>query len=431
MATVAFMNGKKYPARDFRRWFGAQQDGVKGFVSDSFKVTMSGSSASIKPGVAFAREAEYGTAEQALYQITEDQTRTETVANGFLWMFPLDAVDHEQDLLGGEGAGDQHVRFQRTQDRTAPNPRALLLAHVEGGVAKDMRTAAGTGQFYFTRSGPARLGAPMSPEVPAGDLAALSLGTQYTNLSDGVRYVKIGTAGTLNDWARDQGPQGKQGPKGDQGATGPQGERGDTGRAGDLGDLTTGYEHDIKVIGGKTVLLDSLDVKSMLNSHERSIADVLDKSSDYEGRIKGLEDKVRDLAGKVRLGVYARTSGWYSSQWDGRSRAVYWDYSGNRTHPPVGFTMSSDGRYLTCQTPGTYALTAHFLIDLSYATDSTRVTFNVGGSQTTHSVDTEGGQPSATRVVEIRQGQQVSVSIAASRRFGADNRSALSITPAF
>lgn len=246
---VSFMDGETYRAAEFRRWFSAQQDGVTGFLTeDCFKVAESSIGLfSVAVGTAFIKEDKTANPYKGMYHVHSDSpaTVTHNLGEAFLWMYPVDGVDYPGDIA--DGSPTDLLRFKvHESGTTPPKDRAILLAKIWRGGVEDMRFAGPIKQFVITRSGPARRGEP-GKDVPLPAFADMSLGTQYTDLNTGIRYVRKGKAGTAADWMRDQGPTGQRGPQGNTGPQGLQGIQGVKGEPGDgiIGGLLTATDANI------------------------------------------------------------------------------------------------------------------------------------------------------------------------------------------
>ncbi|MFE4257459.1 hypothetical protein [Streptomyces sp. NPDC056883] len=424
MERVSFMDGNQYTAREFRRWFGTQQDGIKGFATtDAFTVSAGNGVATVNPGIGFAQEQNAGNREQGLYQIIADQVMTVpySASDSYIWIMPNDKKDYDTEA---DLESSAHMRLLVRSDRNTPSPRALLLARVLNHQASDERTSPGSGQFIITRSGPARYGAPGSSAVPLSDLAHLSLGTQYTDLATGQRWVRVATTNTAGDWFRDQGEVGPTGPRGVQGLTGAAGPRGETGAKGDLGDLTTGYPHDIKVTEGKTLLLDQVDVKAALAKHDQELVSAKSDIGTLNGKVRALETAVSDLQGKVSPGVSARSNGLSNSTHN--NAPLYW----TAALALNGFKADANKGSFECKTPGRYAISVTASTSVTGSSTGTRIHLNVNGSdQYQGSFATTGGRPSCGVMVTLYDGDRVSVSFTSNTRMSVTSEETfLSIT---
>jgi hypothetical protein len=102
--------------------------------------------------------------------------------------------------------GENALVLEAIPTGTAIPVRSLRLATYTGSnadaVLTDVRLST-TGQFIVSRSGPSNYGAPNTGTM---GLALFSPGTQYTDLTTGIRYVKA-TDGT---WFRDKGDIGTE-----------------------------------------------------------------------------------------------------------------------------------------------------------------------------------------------------------------------------
>lgn len=205
---VNFQDDSYYPADKFRRMIARTQDNVTGFDGiDSFKPNTESMilwGVEIARGKALVPDGQGGT--YWVEKTTPSTVPTLGISEGYIILVVLD-----------EKLGDSSNAL--TIDAvalTAPLPaRHLKLCtfHDTGDgvrVEEDLRYKT-SGQFVVSPSGPARMG----PPIDGMGLGSFSPGSQYTNLDDGVRWIKnmAGTwvrsdagAGSLDSVNGDYGP---------------------------------------------------------------------------------------------------------------------------------------------------------------------------------------------------------------------------------
>ncbi|KPI24660.1 Collagen triple helix repeat-containing protein [Actinobacteria bacterium OV320] len=224
---INFQDDTTYPGAKFRRMVGRQLDLAQGFDDPaSFKVKVSNDNPGkleAAVGVAWIKDQVGG-----IYFVERDLSPLYVATSGTSGTIVLRVKDSA--LFDGPN----ELLLQAIPTGSAIPVRSLLLATYTGSgsdaVLTDVRFTT-PGQFIVSRSGPANYGV---PNVVAMGLDAFSPGTQYTNLTTGLRYVKA----TDNTWKIDQGQKGdtgSQGPAGPTGATGPAGATGPKGDKGDPG----------------------------------------------------------------------------------------------------------------------------------------------------------------------------------------------------
>ncbi|MFD0374671.1 hypothetical protein [Streptomyces sp. NPDC127112] len=428
MDHVNFVNSRQYPASTFRRWFGEQQDRVMGFGSaEAFKVeAIQGGAVTVAAGSAFVLDASPDEKVKGLYQLVQDEPVSETLAGSeHLWVFPLDTAEHPAE---GDPNG-KNVQFIKTESATPPFARALLLCAMENGKLVDKRF---TGeQFVVTRSGPGRYGAPGSSEVPYSALARMSLGTQYTDLREGTRYVRKGMAGSATDWFRDRGEVGPEGPVGPQGAKGDKGDQGPAGGGIDPnGKLTAnGLELIPKApLKGDASIAGTLkvgavdDVAAAITANTTAVGKKVDTST-FTAEVGRLDKRIDDLAGKVSPGGLARTSGVPGGT---GQLTVPWNYSGNK--PLNGFTSQNGSTELRCDLAGRYAIGVG--LHVSYASSSTsKLAIHVNNRDVFNaSIATTGGRPSGSVLVSLAKGDVVKVLFDRAERMSVEDDSFISLS---
>lgn len=230
---INFQDDTTYPGHKFRRMVGRQQDLAQGFDHPiAFTVSVSNDNPGkleASPGVAWIRD-EIGGVYFVEREI--DPLYVDTVGSSGTIILRV----KDLNLFDGENA---LVLEAVAQGSTIP-VRSLRLATYTGSgsdaVLTDVRLTT-PGQFVVSRSGPSNYGAPNTEVMGLGSFAP---GTQYTDLTTGVRYVKKADGVWFSDPVPkgdkgDTGPQGIQGVQGIQGtpgATGPQGIQGIPGKDG-------------------------------------------------------------------------------------------------------------------------------------------------------------------------------------------------------
>ncbi|MFD8142609.1 collagen-like protein [Streptomyces sp. NPDC059708] len=417
METVNFMDGRSYRAREFRRWFSNQQDGVAGFLTlDSFETKSAGAGrVTIGPGTCFIKEGPYTDPKKGLYHLSSDATQTLTLPAGlqYIWLNPLDLVDYPGDANASTASENNRFRFSTTL-AGEPDPRALLIASVTAaGEVKDERFRPTYHQYLITRSGPARWGAPGSATVPLAQMRFLSVGTQYTDLDTGFRYVKIAADNKASDWVRDRGD------KGDQGERGATGSKGATGSQGPKGDPGAGIQPDGSLSVTNATVTETLTVGSI---------NVGTQLSSLASKTAELDQAVKDLAGKVRPGAFARCRAFTAS--NNPRTDVVWDRGGNPA--PSGFDLLSDRTGFTCRKPGEYAISTAFPLGNPQSSTSTRVEISVNGdNKTPGNFATATGLPAVSVIARLTEGDLVSVRFASNVSFQVLDTSHIAIAPAF
>lgn len=196
---INFQDDSTYPGQKFRRMVGRQQDLAQGFDDpNSFKVKVSTDipgKLEASPGIAWIKDELGG-----VYFVERERDALYVNTVGTAGTIILRVKDLK--LLDGENA----LVLEAIPTGTAIPVRSLRLATYTGSnadaVVTDVRLST-TGQFIVSRSGPSNYGAPNTGTM---GLALFSPGTQYTDLTTGIRYVKA-TDGT---WIRDKGDIGTE-----------------------------------------------------------------------------------------------------------------------------------------------------------------------------------------------------------------------------
>jgi hypothetical protein len=196
---INFQDDSTYPGQKFRRMVGRQQDLAQGFDDpNSFKVKVSTDipgKLEASPGIAWIKDELGG-----VYFVERERDPLYVNTVGTAGTIILRVKDLK--LFDGENA----LVLEAVPTGTAIPVRSLRLATYTGSnadaVVTDVRLTT-TGQFIVSRSGPSNYGAPNTGTM---GLALFSPGTQYTDLTTGIRYVKA-TDGT---WTRDKGDVGTE-----------------------------------------------------------------------------------------------------------------------------------------------------------------------------------------------------------------------------
>ncbi|WP_406379040.1 right-handed parallel beta-helix repeat-containing protein [Streptomyces sp. NBC_00197] len=188
---VNFQDDAYYPADKFRRMIARTQDNVIGFDGiDSFKPTdTSGLTWAVEVGRGRALISDNAGGTYWVEKTTVSTVATQGIVDGYVILRVL-------DKKSGDSANAMTLDAISLTDPLPARTLMVCRFHDTGAgirVEEDLRYTT-AGQFVVSPSGPARFG----PPTDTMGLGQFSPGSQYTNLVDGVRWIK-NQAGT---WVR-------------------------------------------------------------------------------------------------------------------------------------------------------------------------------------------------------------------------------------